>query len=801
MEVIWRELRYALRQLRHSPAFALSVMLTLMVAIGANTAIFSVVYAVLIAPLPYSEPDRLLCIWNADRQTSPWYSFSYPGFEHYREQLRGVADVAAYDDEIATVWDRGEAIRVEGGRVSANFFAVLGVKPALGRGFVEAEDRHRADPVALLSDHFWRQRYGADRHILGRSITVDGEAFTIIGVMPPGMQFQNAPVDVWRSRIVDTRTFAPSSVQMGARYLTVVGRLDAGVSVAQFRARLQVVNTQRARQNLGDAEVAAEPLQPMLVANVRGTVLLLWGAVACLMVIACANVANLVLARVASRERDISVRVALGAGQWRIARQWIVESVLLTLASAVLSLPLALGGMRWLTAALQQNSLVVADTHLDWRVLLATLAAGGAIGILFGLTPVWVLRRSAAFGEIGAGGRRVSASRWSSRWRGGVVAGQLAVCLVLLAGAGLLVESFIRMNTMATGIRTDHVATFPLDLMPDRYESFDRRAGFYDDVLRRVETIPGVKGASIASRVDLVSHGLGYVVQVEGNAETAAHPAGTRGRSVSADYFRVLGIPLLRGRVFDEHDGTHSGRVAVINQAFARKFFGDVDPVGKHVTYSTDRITCEIVGVVGDVRGGLQETGPEDELYLPLAQRPWLVGRLLVRTENLAGVAAAIRERVRAADPQQAVAESAPLDQVVSERLARPRTTMMVVAAFAGAALFLAAVGIYGVIAYSVAQRRKEIGIRMALGADAPRIRTMLFGQTVRMFAGGLVAGLPLAAGISRLYASLLFDVQPGDPVTLGGAVVVLFAVAWLATFVPALGASRSDPLTVLRAE
>ena len=486
------DLRYAVRQLRKSPAFALSVILTLVVAIGANTAIFSVVRAVLLQPLPYPQPDRLLAVWHADIQGAPWYTFSYPGFQLYRERLAGLAELAAYDDETATVTKHGEPIRVEGGRVSDNFFAVLGAKPALGRGFLPSEDRHQANPVAVLSDRFWRQRYGADPKVVGQPITVDGEAFTIIGVMPPGFRFQSAELDVWRSRIVDTRTFSPASVQLGAGYLTVVARLRPGVTVAQFRSQLKALGVQEGR---GNTDVAADGLQRKMFAAVQNTILVLWGAVACLLVIACANVANLVLARATARYRELAVRLALGASRWRIARQLIVESVFLSCCGAVVSLPLSVAGMRWLTDALRQTSGVVPAAHLDWTVMLFTLGIAGAIGTIFGLTPMWMLRRGAAQAGLHSGGRGLSASKGNSGWRSAIVAAQLALCLALLAGAGLLMQSFIRVYTMSTGVRTDHLAMFPLDLMPDRYESFDRRAAFYDEVLRRVETIPGVTGA------------------------------------------------------------------------------------------------------------------------------------------------------------------------------------------------------------------------------------------------------------------------------------------------------------------
>jgi len=798
-----RDLRYAIRQMRKAPAFAIAVVFTLAIAIGANTAIFSVVHAVLIQPLPYKDPGRLVCIWHGGSASYSWYTFSHPRFLYFRQRLADVAELAAYDDETVTFSDGGEPLRLEGGRVSANFFSLLGVKPAMGRSFLPSEDHHGANPVVLLSDRFWRQRYKADPNILGRTVIIDSEEFVVIGVLPRGFQFQGAPVDVWRSRIVDTRTFAPTSVQLGASYLTVVARLHPGVSLSQLRAELPVTAAQYSAQNSTNSDVlgpvSADLLQQKLFSTVHVTLLVLWGAVICLLVIACANVANLVLARATARYRDISVRFALGASRWRIARQLVTENLFLSLCSALLSLPLSLWAMRLLVEAFQRASPSVPDVHLDLAVMLSTLGVAAAIGIVFGLTPLWMFVRGRVQSGIRSEERGFSASKLSTRMRNSLVAGEVALCVVLLAAAGLLAQSFARMSTMGTGIRTDHTLMVPLDLMPNRYQAWQKRVNFYDDVLQHVETIPGVMQAGIASKVDLVSSGLGYMLQIEGSPDFGSRNPSARGRSVTPGYFGVVGIPLLRGRLFTQHDTSMSARVVIINEAFAKEFFPGTDPIGKHITYSTDRITCEVVGIVGDVRSDVQETGVDEQIYLPLSQRPWLVAKLLVRTNSPEGVAASIRKRIQSVDAGQAVAGSVTLEQVVAEHLDRPRTAMLGVVSFAGSALLLAAVGIYGVIAYSVAQRRKEIGIRMALGADTFRVQAMVFRQTLRLLGIGGIIGLPLAIMLSRLYASLLFEVQPGDPLTFACVIGVLFSVAFAASYLPAMRAAKIDPIIVLR--
>lgn len=797
------DFRYAIRQLRKSPAYAVVLVLTLALAIGANTAIYSVVRAVLLKPLPYRDAAQLMCVWHGESQSYSWYTFSYPRFLFFQRNLQEIADLAAYDDETVTLTDRGNPLRIEGGRVSANFFSLLGVTPELGRGFLPGEDRHEAPAVLLLSDHLWRERYHADPRILGKAVNIDGEESTVIGIVPADFQFQGGPIDVWRSRIVDTRTFAPVSVRQGAGYLTIVARLQPTVSVSQFRARLTVTSGQYVAENPGNSDivgpVSADSLQVKLFARVHEVLLVLWGTVICLLAIACANVANLVLTRAIGRSRDIRVRFALGASRWRVAQQLITENVVLSLCSVLLALPFSLWGMRTLTAALDLTSRSISPVCLDSGVMLFSVGIAGAVGVAFGLMPMLTFSRPEIHGRIGREERGFSVSKWSTQLRNGIVTAQLALCLVLLAAAGLLTQSFVRMSNMNSGLRTDHILISSLDLMPTRYSIPRKRVDFYNEVLERVETIPGVRGAAIASRVNLIGSGLGYLIQVEGSPNLGSENPTARGRSVSPNYFNLMGIPLLRGRTFDEHDTWLSTPVAIVNEAFVRKYFHGTDPIGRHVTYSTDRINCQIVGVVRDVRSGVQETDVDEEIFLPLTQRPWLVAKLLVRTANPREIAATIRDRVQSVDREQAVAQSVPFEEVISEQLDRPRTTTLVVAIFALSALLLAAVGVYGVIAYSVAQRRKEIGIRMALGADSHRVRALIFRQTIRLLALGFLIGIPLAAMVNRLYIGLLFAVKPSDPATFGEVIAVLLAVAFVATYLPAMRAAKTDPAVVLR--
>jgi predicted permease len=521
------DFRYAVRQLRNAPTFSLAVILTMALAIGANTAIFSVVDSVLLCALPFQGSDKLLCVWHGDGQSYTWYTFSFPRFTYFQENLKQLADLAAYDDEVVTLRDKTGPVRLEGGRVSANFFSLLGVRPQLGRSFRPDEDRHGASAVILLSARLWRLRFNADPGVVGTPLVIDGESSTVIGVLPEGFQFTDSAVDVWRSRIVDTRTFAPTGVRLGSSYLTVVARLRANTSLLAVQARLKLFNSQYPQQYPGNSDivgpVSAFYLQDKLFANVHLMLMVLWGAVICLLVIACSNVANLVMTRATSRYREISVRFALGANRLRVAAQLIMDGLVLSFASLLVSFPLTLWGTRLLVFALSQNSSVMPPVGLNMGVMLFTFGLASGIGVLLGLAPMWMLTGRSAEG------RSATASRFSKGFRSALVAAQFALCLVLLASAGLLTSSFVRMNSMNTGLHVNDVLMMSLDLMPQRYDDWQKRLQFYDQVLRRVQMIPGVHGAAVASRVDLVGSGLEYVVHVEGQPDVgASNPSASR---------------------------------------------------------------------------------------------------------------------------------------------------------------------------------------------------------------------------------------------------------------------------------
>jgi predicted permease len=479
----------------------------------------------------------------------------------------------------------------------------------------------------------------------------------------------------------------------------------------------------------------------------------------------------------------------------------MAEGVLLSVAGAVASLPLADWTLHLLVSAIRASGPAIPDAHLDVRVMAATFAAAGAIGIGFGLAPVLLLARGRLEAVLHTGGRGSSASRWSVALRRGVVAAQVALCLVLLSAAALLAQSFVRMNSMSTGLRADHIVMAGLDLMPGRYESWEARGRFYGAVLRNAAALPGVSAAAITSRVDLLQPGLGYRAREAGKESDDHAPGGARGRSVSPGYFELLGIPVLRGRAFTDRDSLTAPRVMIVNEAFARKFFDGRDPVGRHIVYSTDGIDCEIVGLVRDVRASLRRSDPEPTMYLPLEQRPWLVARLLVRSAAPSAVAASLRAAIREADPEQAAGQPEMLEEALAASLGQPRLTMSTVAAFAAVALLLAGIGIYGVTRYGIAQRRREIGIRIALGAHGAQVRGMVLRQNALVLGAGLAAGAPLSIAASQLYRALLFQVEPADVRMLAGVAAVLSLITLAASWFPASQAARIDPATSLRAE
>jgi putative ABC transport system permease protein len=807
LDTFLRDLFYTIRTLRKSPGFAVVAIGTFALGIGANTAIFTIVNAVLLQPLPYAEPQQLVLFWQHAANPANRTSFSLPRFEMLRDQSKELGvDLAAYAEESVTLASGQEPARVQAARISANFLPLLGVPPALGRTFSTLEDSPAGSPVVILSDTLWRRRFSADRSILGKSIAVDGQSRAVVGILPAGFRFSGQSPDLWIPRVFDTSIFSEAIIRRGATFLTVIGRLQPDVSMTQAAANLQVLSGRYVKDHRGNTDATFFPalgsLHEETVSDARTMLGVLWAAVGCVLLIACANVANLLLARGAAREKEITVRIAVGASRSHIISQLVTESLFIAMCGGLLGLPLADWGVRMLLLLDPANLVPVGEVHADATVLLFTFAVSLIIGVLFGLAPAILSARADVQQGLQASSRGTSGKISSRRLRSALIIAEVAVSLVLLVGAGLLMQSFSRMRGMSTGAQPAHVLTMQLALPPTSYQKPEARAAFYDHLLQRVQALPGVVAAGAASRLHITQSAVAYLFRLDGAPDLGPKNPAARARIVSDGYFRALGIPLLRGRGFDAHDNASALPVMIVNESFARRYFPGKNAIGERVVYSTDRIRCQIVGIVGDVRASLSDLQSREEMYVPYTQKPWLTMTLAVRyAGDPQTIVPAIQAELHAIDKGQALSRIQTMEQAMAETLNQPRTTATVVLAFAFAALALAALGLYGVMAYTVTQRTREMGIRMALGARPAEVRNLIVRQSMKLVAAGIAIGVPLAAVVARLYASLLFGTTAFDPLTFGVVVVIITLVAMLASYLPARRATAVDPMMVLRAE
>jgi predicted permease len=782
---------YAVRGARRTPGVVTVILLTFALGIGANTAIFSAVNSILLRPLPYRDPQRLVVVENAR---------SLPQFETFRDDPGAFESAAAYTDESVNLTDGLLPERVDASRISAGLFPMLGIAPALGRTFTPAEDQPGGAQVVILSHSLWQRRYHGDPGIIGRSIQAGGQSLTVIGVLGEGAGLAGEPFEVWMPRVFECTTFSRESIRLGAGILTLIGRLRPGVSLHQTNARLRVMDGREAGKDAGDLAYV-RPLQDHVVGTFRSNLLVLWAAVGCMLLICCANIANLLLARGASRRSEVSIRLALGASRGRIARQFCTESLVMALGGGLLGLPLAAAGIRLLAQANWGDVARSAHIQLDGTALGAAFLLSAACGILFGMAPALGAARADLHDALEEASRG-SSGRSHMRLRSVLVVAEVAGAAVLLVSAGVFLRSFALMRAAPTGLHTDHVLALQIDLPPVRYEAPRSRAMFFQEVLRRVGSLPGVVVAGAAHPLHLLSRGTQFVIRIEGQPDRGDLNPVAKGRIVSPDYLSAVRVPLLGGRGFEQGDTADSPRVMLVSQAFARKFFPDQNPLGQHVTYSTVPVTCEIVGVVGDVRPALLDPQPNAEFYVPFTQRPWLKMSLAVRTiANPALMAGAVRRQIAAVDPEQPAAHVMPMEDEVGEAVSVPRSTAGILLLFAAAALALAAVGVYGVVSYSVASRAREMGVRMALGCSAGRLCSHVVRRSMGLVLGGLALGLPIAALAGRLYSALLFGVGAADPLAMAGAGAALFAAALAASYLPARYIARIDPVRVLRSQ
>ena len=811
MSVIFQDLRFAVRMLRKNPGFAIVAALTLALGIGANSAIFSVVNTVLLQPLPYHAPGRLLYLAGVVRQTGVvGANLSFTKFSQIKEQSHTLEGAAAFYATTVSLETRREPEAVNTGRASGDFFKVLGISSMRGRDFLPEEESLGAAGVAIISDGFWHSHFAGDPNTLGRSVTLDGQMVTIVGILPQSFRFplQFPEPDIWMPRVSDPTFLSPEQVGSGAGYLGVIGRLRPGKTLGEAKAELDTIDARYRSQFAGfvDAEkfgVSTVPLEESLVGPLRPGCAMLLAAVSFLLLIACANVANLLLARATSREREMALRKALGASWSRLVRQLLSESVLLSLFGGVLGVALAEGILPAVRAFSPGSVPRLADTRLDANVLLFSVFLSFVTGLLFGLVPALHSISGGLHESLKEGARGSSSGGHRGKLRAVLVVAEMAIALVLMTGAGLLMQSFSRLMRVNPGFSPDHRMTFLLNLPPNRYAQPEIQRQFYRQLFERVKTLPGVESAGLTSYLPLSGAiRFAYFCPEDMVCQGVGKDPLTALRQVNNGYFETVGTPLLLGRIFDERDSASSPPVAIVNQTLAERYWPGKNPIGKHIANSRDAIQREVVGVVSDVKFNALNIANSEEMYLPLEQVPWPATTLIVHSQgDPQALVSGVRAKIAEIDSNLPVTSIASWNSIVAASVAQPRVLSHFVGVFAGFALLLAAIGIYGVMAYSVAARTQEMGIRMSLGAEPRDIAKLVVGQGMRLALLGVAIGIAASLALTRLISSLLFGVNATDPLAFSLAAVVLAITALAACYLPARRAMRVDPLVVLHFE
>jgi putative ABC transport system permease protein len=793
-----QDLRYAWRRLGHAPAFAIAAVLTLALGIGANTAMFSVVRAVLLRPLPYPDPDRLLRVRRGS---------SAPDLRDLAEQGRSFEGFAGYRPQFFDLPGEPLAERLDGLLVTGDAFRLLGTAPARGRVLTAADDRVGAEKVVVVSDVFWRQRMGADPGAVGRSVRFVTGTYRVVGVMPPGFEIPEAKGDVYAAQWPES---PPEAEARGAHTLLGFARLRPGIALAQGQAEVETIARRLAALHPvenRDRRYVLVPLHAFLVSDVRPALLLLFGAVGFVLLIAGVNVVNLLLARAADRQREMAIRAALGAGRGRLLRQLLVESVLLAAMGGLAGLVVGWWALGVIVAIGQDQVPALATVHLDPWVLSFTAGVSMVTGILFGLVPGLQAGGGSVAPPLGDGARSIDAPG-RERLRRALVASEIALSVVLLAGAGLLLRSLHRLQSVDPGFQTERLLTFNLHLPMNPYRDIPRRTAFFEAVLDRMRGLPGVTSVAATSELPFDPGKVPQNFLIEGDpaVEPGREPE-VMSRGVSPGYFRTLGIPLRRGRDLETTDTAASEPVGIVNEAAVRALFHGSDPVGRRVAWARaeTRVWIRVVGVAGDVRGDGLDADDTPALYTPMAQepRPWRTWMHVAVRSSVppAALIESVKREVGRVDKDVPVTKLQAMDALLERSFAARRFSLALLGAFALVAVALAGVGIYGVMAYAVSRRTREIGLRMALGARAQDVVRLVLGQAMTVTVAGVVVGLAGALALRRLVASMLFGVGAGDPATLAMVAVLLVLVALAAGYVPARRASRVDPCVALRAE
>ncbi|HEY0321336.1 MAG TPA: ABC transporter permease [Pyrinomonadaceae bacterium] len=808
MGTLWQDVRFGFRMMMKKPGVTIIAVLALALGIGANTAIFSVVNTVLLRPLPYKDPSRIMLVfWTAPKMTIEDLPASAPDFKDWREQNTVFERMAAISGESFNLTGQGEPERIMSASVSADLFPLLGVNAGRGRTFSAEEEQAGRNKVAVISYDLWQRRFGSSPQLVGQPITLNNESYTVVGVMPRDFHFPEGVerIDVWVPL-----TFSPEIAdKRGHRYLYVAGKLKEGISFEQAQAEMSALGARMALAHPDtntDWGVKLQSLQDALTEDVSTALFVLLGAVGFVLLIACANVANLQLARAAARQREVAIRLAVGASRRRLIRQFLIESTLLALVGGIFGLLVAFWGIDAIRSALPEDVPRLEQIGIDAAVFIFTLSVSLATGILLGLVPALQATKPDLVESLKEGSQSVTGGRHRNRVRSLLVVLEVALALVLLIGAGLMLKSFWRLREVSPGFDSKNLVKLHINLPEAKYEDEQQQVNFFQGLLERVQSIPGVKSASIVtvlpltddSRTDLVIEGQAPLAY--GNEQTATYG------SISPGYFNVMGIPVVKGRAFTEEDRAGATRVVIVSTAFVNRYFPGVDPIGKRIKQGGVEDEGEymtIVGVVGDVHHYGLNKEVASQMYMPFAQYAGAEVTLVVRSAaaDTSSLLPSIRSEVEAMDKDQPIFGVETMEHLLSQSVASERLSVMLLGLFAGLAFLLACVGIYGVISYSVTQRTHEIGVRIALGASTTDILRLVVGQGMRMVAVGLVLGLIASFALTRVMASLLFGVSATDPATFILVSLLLAAVAFFASFIPARRATRVDPMVALRYE
>jgi len=812
METLFKDVRHGIRSLLKHPGFTTIAVVTLALGIGANTAIFSVINAVLLRPLPYHEPDRLVTIWEEMPQRGMYeIPVSFANLRDWVDQTKTLDQISSYTFTNLNLSGVGEPARLGAVRSSANLFSLVGAAPLLGRLFLPEEDKEGANRVVILGHALWQSRFGSDSAIIGRSLTLDNQKHTVVGVMPSGFQFPvgfgylgkvlNDPIDLYVP-------LAATGKELGRGHYSffAMGRLKPGITIDQARAEMTTIEG-RLEQQYPDTNtgigIKLVPTQEQTVKAIRPALLVLLGAVAFLLLIACANIANLMLARGASRQKELAIRAALGASRLRVVRLLLSESLMLSLAGGCLGLLLAVWGTNALVALAPDNIPRLNEVGVDARVFGFTLAVSLVTGIVFGLVPALHAAKPDLNEALREGLRGSMGSASGKRTRSVLVVVEVALSLVLIIGAGLMIKSFLRLQQMNIGFNPDHVLAVSVSLPSSRYPEDRQQVAFFQEALERLQSLPGIQSAGATTGLPLTLDIHGSDFRIEGHPEPeAGKEMIINTRSVSPGYFRTLGISLIKGRDFSDRDKSDAPAAAIINDELARIYFPGEDPIGKRISFDDRQSWISIVGIIGDVKQLGLDSSAKPEVYFPYLQVVAPEMSLVIRTSsNPLSLAAALKSQIQAIDKDLPIDDAKTMQQLLAESSSGRRFNMLLLSVFAAVALVLAIVGIYGVMSYTVARRTHEIGIRVAVGAQPLDVFRMVIGQGMKLAIIGVACGLVGAFGLTRLMTTMLFGVEPTDPATFVSIAVLLTGVTLVACYIPARRATKVDPLVALRYE